>query len=388
MTVVPDPLLELEKLVALGPRFHGTAGNEAAAEHLRVALADLGLAVSGSTVAIPGWQPGEASVLSVLRPESRPMPCWPMLWSGRSDGRITGAVVPLGVQGLWSDAMVWRKFAVMAGDEVVAYLHARDVGPAAPQPLPAGSDDSVPHLAVGRWDGEQLTEWTRDGLRVEVDLEAGSEHVGTAVGDNLSVSIPGPPDSGRVLICGHYDTFWNTPGAYDNGSGTIALLALARHWTDVTPERDIEIVFFTAEEWHLAGSRAYVAAATDSELAAVDLVLNIDGLGRGNHLEVSVGPEPLERELLRAVTAYAGETSRPLQLTSRFPPLVGTDHAPFYAAGVPAAHLTFNDMQRLHQPNDLPNGGIGANIAWTVPLVQRLVADIGPTSRPPATDLL
>jgi hypothetical protein len=383
-----DHRRELETLVELGPRFHGTPGNEAANEHLRGCLAKLGLDVRAHEVRILGWHPGKVSLLSVLTPERKPMRCWPMLWSGASAGRVVGSVVPVGVQGLWSDAMVWRKLAVVSDDQVVAFLHVRDVGPAAPQPLPAGSDDSVPHLAIGRWDGEQLLQWAHDGQRVEVELEVDGHQVGTAVGENLSVTLPGASSQGRVLICGHYDTFWNTPGAYDNGSGTVALLALAGHWSEVAPSRDVEIVFFTAEEWHLAGSRAYVAAASQSELAAIDLVLNIDGLGRGNHLEASVGPEPLERPLLQSIAAYADETARSVQVTSRFPPLVGTDHAPFYAAGVPAAHLTFNDMHRLHQPNDLPNDGIAANIAWTVPLVQRLVADLEPATRPPIADLL
>jgi Zn-dependent M28 family amino/carboxypeptidase len=227
-----------------------------------------------------------------------------------------------------------------------------------------------------------------DGRRVQVELEVDPGSTETAVSENLSVTLPGRGAAGRVIVCGHFDTFWNTPGAYDNGSGTVALLSLARHWTQTEPEREVQMVFFTAEEWHLAGSRSYVAAATEQDLASVDLVLNIDGLGRGDHLEVSVGPESLEHPLLTLIRSYAFSTRRPLEVTSRFPPLVGTDHAPFHAAGVPAVHLTFNDMQRLHQPNDLPNQGIAANIAWTVPLVQRLVADLESPSRPPVHDLL
>jgi Peptidase family M28 len=383
-----NELRELEDLVELGPRFHGTAGNTAANEFLRDRLEELGLEVRGSEVVTRGWQPGAVSELSVVAPERRAVSCWPMLWSGPSTGKLTGSVVPVGHQGLWSDAMVWRKLAVMAGEELVAFLHARDVGPAAPQPLPAGSDESVAHVAIGRVDGEQLAEWVRDGRRVEVELEVDAGSTETAVSENLSVVLPGPRAAGRVVVCGHFDTFWNTPGAYDNGSGTVALLSLARHWSRTEPEREVEIVFFTAEEWHLAGSRSYVASRTEQDLASVDLVLNIDGLGRGDHLEVSVGPESLEHPLLASIRCYADSTGRPLELTSRFPPLVGTDHAPFHAAGVPAAHLTFNDLHRLHQPTDLPNQGIAANIAWTVPLMQRLVADLEPPSRPPVAGLL
>jgi hypothetical protein len=383
-----DELQALGQLVELGPRFHGTSGNTAANEYLSGELEALGLEVQRSEVQTRGWRPGAPSTLSVVTPEKRAIRCWPMLWSGPTNGTIAGSVVPVGFQGLWSDAMVWTKFAVMSDTSVVAYLHARDVGPAAPQPLPAGSDESVAHLAIGRVDGEQLEEWAKDGHEIEVELSVEVLNSETVVSENLSVILPGHRSTGRVLVCGHFDTFWNTPGAYDNGSGTVALLSLVRRWVETEPEREVEVAFFTAEEWHLAGSRSYVSGATEQDLRAVDLVLNIDGLGRGNHLEVSVGPESLEHPLLTSIQSYANSTRPSLKLTSRFPPLVGTDHAPFYAAGIPAAHLTFNDTQRLHQPNDLPNHGIARNIAWTVPLVQRLVADLEPSPRPSVADLL
>jgi Zn-dependent M28 family amino/carboxypeptidase len=243
-------------------------------------------------------------------------------------------------------------------------------------------------VAIGRLEGEQLLEWLRDGRKVQVSLEADGSHAEEAVSDNVSITIPGPHGSGRALICGHYDTFWNTPGAYDNGSGTIALLHLAEYWCRVEPRRTVEIVFFTAEEWHLAGSRAYVESASPAKLNATDFVINLDGLGRGNFMEVSPGPEQFESSLLRCIRKHAKATDRDLELSSRFPPIVGTDHASFYAAGVPAVHLTFNDHHRLHQPNDLPNRGIASNIAWTVPLVERLVEELEPPPRPPLRQLL
>ncbi|GAA0965618.1 M28 family metallopeptidase [Frigoribacterium faeni] len=381
----PDVARAYDDLVALvqhGPRFHGTPGIAAAADWLEGRLTAVGLSVDRQSVALPGWQPGTVHRLVVRSPIERELPAWPMLWSGSTDGAVRGTVESVGPQGLWGDSMVWRKFVVRddAG-RPVAYLHARDGGPAAPQPLPAGSDLDVAHLAIGRLDGLQLTEWLDDGRPVVVEAEVDSGPVDAAVSDNLIVDLAAAdggsdPARGTVLLCAHYDTFFNTVGAYDNGSGTIALLELAERWAAKAPAVPVRLVFFTAEEWHLGGSRHHLDAASAADLEAIDYVLNIDGLGRGSFVEAFAGPEAFSTAFRDALMAYAAGTRPDLELVTRFPPTVGTDDASFHRAGVPSAFLTFNDLHRLHQPDDEPNLGIAANIAWTVPLAEHLVATL------------
>lgn len=369
---------DLTELCAFGPRFHGGRGIHDAADWLGSRLAAVGLDVHREPVSLPAWRPGAANTLTVTTPVERSMPVWPMLWSGSSDGEVTGLLRPLGPQGIWGDSITWERFVVEDGDgTVLAFVHARDVGPAAPQPLPHGSDRSVPHLVVGRLDGMQLAEWSTNGHDVAVvvrcDATAADE---AAVADNLVVDIPGTgtgTGDGTVLVCAHYDTFYNTVGAYDNGSGTIALLGLAERWAVAPPPRSVRLVWFTAEEWHLGGSRHHVDSATEAELAGIDHVVNVDGLGRGDSLETFAAPEEFGVLVHRTVAAHAAETARVLRSVNRFPPTTGTDDASFYRAGVPSVFMTFNVLHRLHQPDDLPNEGIAANIVWTQGLVERLV---------------
>lgn len=51
-----------------------------------------------------------------------------------------------------------------------------------------------------------------------------------------------------VLIGAHYDSALGTPGANDNGSGTAALLELAKRFSKIEPERTLRLVFFVNEE--------------------------------------------------------------------------------------------------------------------------------------------
>ncbi|WFR65788.1 M28 family metallopeptidase [Curtobacterium flaccumfaciens] len=197
-----------------------------------------------------------------------------------------------------------------------------------------------------------------------------------------------PGTSGVVVVCGHLDTFYNTVGAYDNGSGSIALLELARLWATSPPPRPVRIVWFTAEEWRLLGSRHHVEQLDPAARDAIDFVLNIDGLGRGDHLETFVGPERFGFAVRDAIREHARATARTLTTVDRFPPTRGTDDASFHAAGIPSVFCTFNDLHRLHQPEDVPDPAIARNIAWTVPLARSLAETMPRPERAPAPGLL
>ena len=379
---------ELMELTDLGPRFHGSPGIAHAADWLEERLTDSGLAVRRSPVTLPGWDPSGGTSATVTQPWQQELVCWPMLGTQGTRGSVRGSVVHLGDQGLWGDSQLWQRLAVVdESRHPVAILHVRDKGPAAPQPLPSGSDQSVPHVSIAQDDGARIIDSVRRGEVVEIVVDCGSGAAPELTSDNLAVTVPGTGE-GRALVCAHYDTFWNTPGAYDNGSGTIALLNLARLLVREPLRRTIDVVFFTAEEWHLGGSRHFVAKAAPDYLAELDFVLNIDGLGDGDLIELAGGPEPFEQKLYAAVVENVLRTRPGTAVRTRFPATKGTDDASFAARGVPTGFLTFNNWHKLHQPDDLPTPGIARNIAWCVPLAKELLSDLERPDRLSSVDFL
>ncbi len=67
--------------------------------------------------------------------------------------------------------------------------------------------------------------------------------------DNLEVEIPGGERRAEIVVVGaHYDSVHGTLGADDNGSGTAALLALARAFAGAHPARTLRFVAFANEE--------------------------------------------------------------------------------------------------------------------------------------------
>lgn len=95
---------------------------------------------------------------------------------------------------------------------------------------------------------------------------------------NIIVEKQGDRPDEWVVVGGHYDTVWDSPGANDNGSGVVALLHIASQVKTADTRYGIRIIFFSAEETGLQGSQHYVSntlPASDS----VIVMFNLDQLG-------------------------------------------------------------------------------------------------------------
>ncbi len=67
--------------------------------------------------------------------------------------------------------------------------------------------------------------------------------------NNIEVEIPGTEKADEILIIGaHYDSVIGSPGANDNGSGVVALLALARAFQGRQFPKTLRFVAFVNEE--------------------------------------------------------------------------------------------------------------------------------------------
>lgn len=66
---------------------------------------------------------------------------------------------------------------------------------------------------------------------------------------NIEVEIKGKTSPNEIVVIGaHYDTVPGTPGADDNGTGTVGVLELARHFAKHQPKRTVRFVLFVNEE--------------------------------------------------------------------------------------------------------------------------------------------
>ena len=80
------------------------------------------------------------------------------------------------------------------------------------------------------------------------------------------------------IICGHFDSVPDSPGADDDGSGTVIAMAAAYIMSQYSFEHDIRFITFSGEEEGLLGSHEYAKDA-DANGDNIVAVLNADMIG-------------------------------------------------------------------------------------------------------------
>ncbi len=144
-----------------------------------------------------------------------------------------------------------------------------------------------------------------------------------------------------------------SPGVTDDGSGTAAVMELARVMSQYQFKKTLVFVAFAGEEIGLEGSKAYAAMAKQKDMQ-IEAVLNNDiigsdtaGNGRVNNSTLRVFSDGLEDSPGRALLRYTK------QLAERYVPSMhvemvfhgdrfnrGGDHTSFYTQGYAAVRLT------------------------------------------------
>ncbi|MEP6832984.1 MAG: M28 family peptidase [Gemmatimonas sp.] len=157
------------------------------------------------------------------------------------------------------------------------------------------------------------------------------------------------------------DSTWS--GADDNGSVSVALLAIARAFVKQPSKRSVLFVYHGAEERGLLGSRWH-AAHPVVPLASIVAVLNGDMIGRNNSDSASLmGIQPPHRnstelvEMALKANALTGKFTldstwdRPTHPEGWY---FRSDHVPYARLNVPAVEYSTNLHPDYHTPRDKP----------------------------------
>lgn len=230
--------------------------------------------------------------------------------------------------------------------------------------------------AAARWIRDEMTSYS-PRLQVRFD-EHDVKKAARVFRDvhlmNVVAVLPGTTQKDRyVLITGHYDSLniirkkegeiekmdqeatvaADAPGVSDDGSGTAAVMELARVLSQHEFEKTLIFVAFAGEEYGLLGANLYAKRAA-AEKQTIDAVLNNDiigndlaGNGRTAGTAVRVfSDDPIDspsRTLARYIKEI-GERYVPamkVNLVFRADRFArGGDHTPFDRAGFPAVRFT------------------------------------------------
>ena len=135
---------------------------------------------------------------------------------------------------------------------------------------------SIPSVRLTLDDGRKLIHNLPEKRTLKVDTQ--EEKVAT--GHNVIADMKGS-DSGHdiIVICAHYDSVWQGPGAFDNGGGTAGIMELARVYKEKGSKYNLRFIAFGGEEMGIWGSKAYVKKLKDkSDKIKKDKHFEKDGL--------------------------------------------------------------------------------------------------------------
>jgi Zn-dependent M28 family amino/carboxypeptidase len=231
-----------------------------------------------------------------------------------------------------------------------------------------GAPATIPAIGIGFDLGSSLA--ATPGLTVSIAVDSISELRQT---ENIIAEIRGGRTADNVVMVGaHLDSVAEGPGINDNGSGSAAILEVAKLIAKSKPTNTVRFAWWGAEELGLIGSQSYVDSLSESELDRIALYLNFDMVGSPNFArfvydgDQSTFPESLvpipdgsaaiedvfeefytDRGLAFEDTAFDGRS----------------DYEAFALAGIPAGGL-FTGAEGIKTPAQVALYGGTAGIAY------------------------
>ncbi|NXY97227.1 M20/M25/M40 family metallo-hydrolase [Streptomyces sp. BR123] len=206
--------------------------------------------------------------------------------------------------------------------------------------------------AVGKIPTGGITQ--AEGQRLAADAAAGPVEVTLDIRElreqrktfNVVAETQGGDENNTVFLGAHLDSVAGGPGINDNGSGSAGILQVAQRLAGDQKKikNKVKFAWWSAEEFGLLGSEAYVGGLTEAQKKQIKLYLNFDMIGSPNPAYfvydgdnsdgVGAGPGPEgSAQLERGITDF---------LDSKGIPHEGTDfdgrsdYGPFIEVGIPS----------------------------------------------------
>lgn len=211
-------------------------------------------------------------------------------------------------------------------------------------------DGAVPALSASFAAGAELAGGVLSGPTGTTVHIRTVTHTKLVQGENVIGELPGGDRNHVVMAGAHLDSVADGPGINDNGSGSAALLEIARALSDsgIKPTNKVRFAWWAAEETGLHGSTGYVVKLRErpkAALARIALYLNFDMVGSPNFGRMiydgdgstfgSVGPKGSGRIERTFERYFEGQ-----DLATGPTPFDGrSDYQEFIKAGIPAGGL-------------------------------------------------
>lgn len=223
------------------------------------------------------------------------------------------------------------------------------VGALYPFPLIVDGDFHIPVVHCRDSVGEALASFRGESFRLKLD----ARRIPSRASNVIAALNRGAAK--KIVFTAHIDAYEDSPGASDNGSGTVVLMLLAEMLSEYQGEKCIEIAALNGEDhYSAAGQMDYLERYSD-ELADVLLVVNIDDVGHKDGRSAFSFYGCSEQQESKMERLF-----RPFDGLLRGEPWYNGDHMIFVQKGIPALAFTAENIAELmrtvtHTGSDTPD---------------------------------
>lgn len=158
---------------------------------------------------------------------------------------------------------------------------------------------------------------------IEDELQNDSHNVvATIVGSKYPEEV--------IAFTAHYDSVSYSRGAYDNATGSTAIMQLLAYFKEHAPARTLKFIWCGSEEMGLLGSKAYCEAYKE-ELEKYKFCLNVDMVGVTIGFDIACCTSNMS--LVNYIKYLGCEVGFPIQVRQG---VYSSDSTPFADNGVPS----------------------------------------------------
>ena len=380
-------MAHLSRLVSeIGPRAIGTPGNRAAASYIHDVFAACDLDVEVQDYACPAWEDLGAS----LTLNGEPLDVVANAFSPACD--VTAPLVAACTIAELKAADLNGRIGLLYGDLTTAPLACKSWF------LKTERDDQMIRLLEEKKPAALITVQTKAGqlerliedwefltpsatapaatslvlLRqggASVHLRIDSQHAPGSTANLVARKLGQSPE--KIVLCAHYDTKVDTPGASDNGGGVAVLLALAERFRLKKMNYGLEFVAFTGEEYLPIGDDEYLRRGGDS-FDQILAAINFDGVGSllgPDTITLIAGSQPFQEHLNQLTQPYPG--------VLWVAPWPESNHSTFSWRGIPSIAFSSVGAFRLaHLRDDTVEWISAARLDEAVALTSEIVESL------------
>ena len=386
-TIIDGTLEHVEHLaVHIGSRPIGSTANLAAADYISEVFQRTGLSLERQQFSCPDWTEEHTS----LELNGEPLEAGANTFSPACN--IRAATTPVGTLAELESASIAGRIPVFYGDMAQAELAARGAIYVSERDRkilrlleagrPAGIitinptlyhrwrliedfDLDIPSVTVSARSGLKLLKNPGAIVQMKVAARRSPSHSANVIG-RLEGDIPE-----RIVLCAHYDTKVDTPGAYDNAAGVGVLLTLAQVLSKGKHRHTLEWVAFSGEEGYGLGDMEYarMAGRAGDGFDRVTAAINFDGVGpltAASSVACFAASQALETLIDERIRSYPGVV--------KVEPWPASDHYIFYSNGTPSIAFSSRGIRDIyHTPSDTMEWISGAKLAEVVRLALDLI---------------